>query len=63
MDSNIFISVEDASKIIGCNPQSIRYQAHDDPGKLGFKVTVLGKRIMIPRKPFYDYLGINGEAQ
>jgi len=38
--------------------EAIRYQAHEDPSKLGFPVTVAGSRIYIPRRSFNQFFGI-----
>lgn len=43
--------------------EAIRYQAHEDPSKLGFPVTVAGTRIYIPRRSFNDFFGIGGDKK
>ncbi len=50
------ITPDIAANVIGVDPQSIRAQAQEDPGKLGFRVIVLGSRTMIPREPFIQFL-------
>ena len=51
----LFITAEDAAEIIGCAAQAIRVQAQNDPGKLGFPVSVAGCRVRIPRIPFLAF--------
>jgi hypothetical protein len=58
--NRILVDAEDVAEVLGVNPQSIRGQAHLDPRFLGFRVIVIGRRTMIPRKPFLEY--ITGEA-
>lgn len=56
--SPLLIPIEDVSRLLGVNPQSIREQAHRDPAKLGFPVSVIGTRVLIPKEPFYKFLGL-----
>lgn len=56
--SPLLISLEDAGRLLGVNPQSIREQAHNDPKKLGFPVSVIGTRVLIPKEPFFKFLGL-----
>lgn len=53
----LWLFPEDVAEVLGCNPQSIREQAHDDPSKLGFPTIVVGTRTRIPRIPFLNYFG------
>lgn len=53
---DVMISPEVAAKAIGCKPQSIRVAARTAPERLGFPVTVIGRRTLIPRLPFIQYL-------
>lgn len=57
----LFITPDDAAKVIGCDPNVIRIQAHDDPKKLGFPVCVVKSRTKIPRIPFLCFLGVYDE--
>ena len=57
----IWLWPADVAAVIGCDPQSIRNQAREDPSRLGFPVTVIGTRTMIPRKLFLAY--IEGETK
>ena len=47
----------DIAPVLGVNPQSIRVA---DPYELGFPVTKVGSRTLIPRKPFLAF--VEGEA-
>ena len=48
-----------AAQILGCHPQSLRDQARRDPSALGFPVSIIGRRVIIPREPFIKW--INGQ--
>lgn len=56
--SPLLISLDDAARLLGVHPQSIRGQAHIDPKMLGFPVSVIGTRVLIPKEPFYRFLGL-----
>ncbi len=56
--SPLLIPLEDAARLLGVHPQSIREQAHRDPKKLGFPVSVVGTRVLIPKEPFYKFIGL-----
>lgn len=53
---DVFITAEDAAKIMKVNPHSIRVQAKEDPRMLGFPCSVVGTRVKIPRIPFIKFL-------
>lgn len=53
----VYLTPSDIAPILGCDPQSIRTQAHKDPQVLGYPVIIIGRRIRIPRIPFLHYLG------
>lgn len=55
------ITPDEASKVLQCNPQYIRMQAHADASKLPFPVICIGSRVKIPRLPFIAF--IEGGAQ
>ncbi len=50
-----------AAMYLNCDPNIIRLQAHVDPSKLGFQVSVIGSRVKIPKIPFVKYM--RGELQ
>ena len=54
--SNDVMTPREAAKYLGVNPQSIRDQAHRDPKAMGFDVSVIGTRVLIPRKSFFEFL-------
>lgn len=47
------------AEVIGANPDTIRWQARQDPSKLGFPVIVVGNRVKIPKRPFLRHMGIS----
>ena len=50
------IDPEDAARVLGCNPNSIRQAARQRPELLGFPVIVMGRRVRIPRLPFIQFI-------
>ena len=52
----VYLLPEDIADVIESDPNTIRRQAHDDPGKLGFPTIVLGARVKIPRAGFLYFL-------
>lgn len=53
----IMLKPADVADVLGCDPHSIRVQAHEYPESLGFNVILLGNRTLIPRKAFLKFLG------
>lgn len=53
-----YLVAEDITEILDISPNAIRNQAHECPEKLGFRVTVTGTRVRIPRIPFMEHFGI-----
>ena len=51
-----FVLAQDVAQIIGTSEHSIRVQARDDPGSLGFPVTRIGSRTYIPRPAFIRFV-------
>lgn len=51
------LTPDDISEVLGCNAQSIRIAAREHPERLGFHVSVVGRKTMIPRKAFLRYMG------
>ena len=58
--SAVIITPTEAGAVLGCDPQSIRMQAAEDPSKLGFPVCRTGQTTMIPRLPFLRF--VTGEG-
>ena len=52
----LLLTPVDVAPLLGVDPQSIRLQAQKDPDKLGFNVSVVGTRTLIPRLPFLQFL-------
>lgn len=53
-----YLTPKDVAEALGRDQYSINVQAQEDPVKLGFPVTVVGRRVLIPRKGFvffWDY--------
>ena len=57
-----YLTPADIVPILGCDPQSIRVQAHKNPQVLGYPVIIIGRRIRIPRIPFLIFLGYDTEV-
>lgn len=53
---DLMIRPEDVAPVLGVNPQSIRLQAEENPGMLGFRVSRIGARTLIPRIPFISWV-------
>ena len=56
MMDKLFVTAEEVSPILECNPNDLRGQARDRPDLLGFPVTVYGTRVKIPRLPFIQFV-------
>lgn len=46
----------EVAPFLGCTPYSINKQAHDDPKKLGFAVSITGTRVKIPKESFVYFM-------
>lgn len=51
-----YLTAKEVAGVLGCDPHSIRRQAHIDPRALGYEVIVIGRRVRIPRMPFLAYM-------
>lgn len=51
-----WLTAVDVAPVLKCDLNYIRWQAHADPKKLGFEVTVMKRRVKINRKSFLEYL-------
>lgn len=58
-----FLLASDVAPILGCNPHFIRRAAHEAPELLGFPVSVMGTRTLIPRKPFLAFIVEGSEKE
>jgi hypothetical protein len=45
----------DVAEYLGCDDGLIRWQAQNEPEKLGFSVVVMGSRVKIPKDAFLFY--------
>ena len=59
----VLLTPADVAEVLGADPQTIRTAALDNPQTLGFPVSRIGKRTIIPRKPFLAFLGEGGEKE
>lgn len=50
------ITPAQAGAILGIDPNTIRWQARDNPHALGFPVIVVKSRTYIPRLPFINFI-------
>ena len=55
--SGDWLKADDVAPFLRSDPNTIRGMARDYPGLLGFPVTVLGKRVLIPKVPFLRHFG------
>ncbi|MBR2086759.1 MAG: hypothetical protein IJ906_06430, partial [Oscillospiraceae bacterium] len=50
------LQADEVARYLHVAPQLLREQAHDDPTKLGFKVIVIGTRVLVPKAPFVQFM-------
>ena len=55
------ITPAQAGAVLSIDPNTIRWQARDNPAALGFPVIVVKSRTYIPRMPFIRFM--TGEAE
>ncbi len=53
-----FFTPCDICGVLGCDPQTLRLTARQQPGRLGFPVVLLGNRTKFPRIPFLEFMGV-----
>lgn len=60
LEDIVFISVDMAGKVCGLGGNTIRLQAREDQetgiNRLGFRCIVAGRRVIVNRKSFLDYV-------
>ena len=49
------LTPNDICEVLSCRRYEINLQAHNDPSKLGFPVSIVGKRVKIPREAFLRF--------
>lgn len=59
---SLFLNVTDIAEIVGADPCDIRWQAHNDPAKLGYPVSVCGRRVKVPRLGFLYWVKYGNAA-
>lgn len=52
-----YLTAGDICRILRSDEHTIREVARTSPDKLGFKVTVINRRVLIPRIPFLQFIG------
>lgn len=45
-----------AGAVLGIDPNTLRWQAREEPSALGFPVIVMKSRVKIPRLPFIRFM-------
>ena len=55
-DPREFVNSADLAKIIGMDPYALTLTAREEPEKLGFPCTVVGKRVRFPRRAFIRFV-------
>lgn len=55
------VSPTEAAPLLGCSPYSITLQAREHPERLGFRVSVIGRRTRISRRSLLQFL--TGEVE
>ena len=53
---DVMITPAEAAPVLGVDPNSLRMQVKEDPSMLGFNVTRVGGRTLIPRLPFIRWV-------
>lgn len=51
-----FLLASELAEVLETDPNTIRWQAHNAPEKLGFPVIVMKSRVKIPRLPFLEFI-------
>lgn len=54
--SRSYLTIEDVGRLVGIRPDMLRWQAQQDPQRLGFPVCVAGNTVRIPRLGFLHWL-------
>lgn len=55
-----YLTMNDIGTLIGIRPDTLLFQARQDPSRLGFPVCVAGDTVRIPKGAFLDWLLGNG---
>lgn len=54
----VCVSAAVAAQVLGTTPQAVRMAARQAPEQLGFPTIVIKNRVMIPRLPFLEFVGV-----
>lgn len=57
----VFLTPAQIAPVLETDPNLIRWQAHHEPEKLGFRVIVIRSRVKIVKESFLEYMGFKGE--
>ena len=50
------LTCANVAKVLGANPACIHAQAMSKPESLGFRTIIHGTRVLIPKKPFLQFM-------
>lgn len=53
----------DIAPILKTDANTLRFQAHEEPQKLGFPVYTAGQQVRIPRLSFLRFMGVDVKEQ
>lgn len=56
------LTAEDVAYVMKSDPNTVRGMAREFPELLGFPVTCLGRRVIIPKIPFLRHFGVQVES-
>lgn len=51
-----YLTMSDIGSLVGIRPDTLLFQARQDPSRLGFPVCVAGDTVRIPKGAFLDWL-------
>ncbi len=51
-----WLTCQQVSGVLNCNPYALHVQAVKDQSKLGFPVVVIGNRVKIPKRAFIEFM-------
>lgn len=60
-DDTYILNAVDVGHILHVAPQSLRECAKQAPEAIGFPFCFVGTHLIVPKKPFFEWLGINME--
>ena len=54
-DDSLFLSVTEVAHRMGVDPHVLRCRLRADPKAAGFPISIIGRRILIPREAFEKF--------